>query len=188
VLALYSGDALPHGERGNEVITLGRFSYCGKVQELFFPDVKVGNFCSIADGVTFMGLCQHPPVHNRLCVSSFPFHEVWGADYSPSSGQAGDHRPIIIDHDVWIGHGATIMDNSHISSGAIIGAKAVVRGFVPAYAVVIGNPGIIRRYRFDECTIDELLEMAWWDWDDDKIRRLLPSMKNVHTFLQEAGK
>jgi hypothetical protein len=174
-------------------ITLGRFSYCGKVQELFYPDVKVGNFCSIADGVTFMGQCQHPPVHNPLCVSSFPFHEVWGADYlwgadySPSSNSSMS-RPIIIDHDVWIGHGAMIMDNVHIYSGAIIGAGAVVRKDVPAYAVVIGNPGIIIHYRFTQDIIFQLIEIAWWDWDDDKIRRLLPSMKNIHTFLQEAGK
>jgi acetyltransferase-like isoleucine patch superfamily enzyme len=168
-------------------ITLGRHSYCGKVQELFYPDVKVGNFCSIADDVTFMGLCQHPPVHNPLCVSSFPFHEIWGADYSPSSN-ANMHRPINIGHDVWIGHGAMIMDNVRIYSGAIIGANAVVREDVPAYAVVIGNPANDIHYRFSQDIIDQLIEIAWWDWDDDKIRRLIPSMKNVHTFIQEAGK
>jgi hypothetical protein len=33
---------------------------------------------------------------------------------------------------------------------------------VPDYAVVLGNPAIVRRWRFDEPTIARLLQSRWW--------------------------
>lgn len=43
---------------------------------------------------------------------------------------------------------------------------------MPPYAVVGGVDKIIK-YRFDQETIDKLLRMQWWNWDDEKIRKLL---------------
>ena len=177
------------------MINLGRMSYAGKVHELFYPVVNVGNFCSISDDVTFMGDCQHPPVRNPLCVSSFPFKEMGWGDYTPSRGVlgGGGRGPITIGHDVWIGNGAMIMDGVEIGIGAIVGARAVVRHDVPPYAVVVGNPAIITHYRFDGLTITRLLAIPWWYWDDKRIKDAIPYMKDVNQFIQrfstqEAGK
>lgn len=52
----------------------------------------------------------------------------------------GDEWSIVIEDNVWCGHGATILSGAHIGKGAVIGAGAVVSGEVPPYAVVIGNP------------------------------------------------
>jgi virginiamycin A acetyltransferase len=62
----------------------------------------------------------------------------------------------------------------HIDDGAIIGANAVVAKDVPPYAVVVGNPAVTKKYRFDKETIDFLLELKWWDKDIEEIKKLIP--------------
>ena len=47
----------------------------------------------------------------------------------------------------------------------IIGAGAVVNRDVPPYAVVLGNPGRVVKYRFSEEVIARLLEEKWWEKD-----------------------
>jgi len=70
---------------------------------------------------------------------------------------------------VWLGHGCTILSGANIGDGTIIGAKSVVRGRVPPYTIVMGNPAIIVRYRFSEKIINRLLAIKWWDWPTEKI-------------------
>ncbi|AUT43128.1 CatB-related O-acetyltransferase [Aeromonas caviae] len=60
-----------------------------------------------------------------------------------------------------------------IMNGAIIAARSVVTGDVPAYAVVGGNPAKVIRYRFDDDTIARLGALAWWDWPVERISRNL---------------
>lgn len=55
--------------------------------------------------------------------------------------------PIIIEDDVWIGARVCILPGVKIGKGAVIGACAVVAKNVPDYAVVVGNPGKIVKYR-----------------------------------------
>jgi len=47
---------------------------------------------------------------------------------------------IVIEDDVWIGFGATVMKGVTIGSGAIIGAAAVITKDVPPFAIMVGNP------------------------------------------------
>ena len=61
------------------------------------------------------------------------------------------------------------MPGVKIGDGAIIAAKSVVINDIPPYAVVGGNPAKVIKQRFDNETIKELLEIAWWDWDIKKI-------------------
>lgn len=80
---------------------------------------------------------------------------------------------VIIQNDVWVGHGATIMAGVTLHNGCVVAANAVVTKDVPPYAIVGGNPAKILRYRFDETTITALQKIAWWDWPDcfQKTRR-----------------
>ena len=52
----------------------------------------------------------------------------------------GEDWSIVIEDNVWCGHGATILSGSYIRKGSVIGAGAVVTGEIPEYSVVIGNP------------------------------------------------
>ena len=67
---------------------------------------------------------------------------------------------------MWIGANAVIMPEvSRIGDGAVIGAGAVVNRDVPSYAVVLGNPARVVKYRFPEDVIARLLAERWWEKD-----------------------
>lgn len=54
---------------------------------------------------------------------------------------------VTIEDDVWIGAGATILPGSTICKGAVIGANSVVVGVIPEYAIAVGSPAKVIRYR-----------------------------------------
>ena len=54
---------------------------------------------------------------------------------------------IVVEDDVWIGHGATIMPGVHVGRGAVIGAGAVVKRDIPPYSIAVGIPARIIKYR-----------------------------------------
>lgn len=167
------------------MITLGRHSYTGAVKELYDPLVTVGSFCSIANGTTFLGHCEHPPAYIPQVVSTYNFAERWQTDCYPSC----TGHSIKIGNDVWIGEDALILDGVTIGDGAIIGARAVVATKeIPPYAVVVGNPGRVVKYRFTPEEIEALLRIQWWNWPDEKIREALPYMKDINEFLEVYGR
>jgi probable biosynthetic protein (TIGR04098 family) len=68
-------------------------------------------------------------------------------DGAPVRSNAMNEAEIIVGNDVWIGAAGIILGGSHIGEGAIVGAGAVVRGKVPPYAIVSGNPAVLVGYR-----------------------------------------
>ncbi|MCC1494879.1 CatB-related O-acetyltransferase [Cognatishimia sp. F0-27] len=118
----------------------------------------IGRFCQIAHGVRFIGASAN---HETRGISSYPF-----AVFDPErmAGFQPDTRDIVIGNDVWLGYGARVLAGARIGHGVIVGAGAVVRGEVPDYAVVTGNPGTVARMRFKESEIARLASLAWWDW------------------------
>lgn len=54
---------------------------------------------------------------------------------------------VIIGDDVWIGAGAKILMNVRIGTGAVIGANAVVVSNIPDYAIAVGIPARVVKYR-----------------------------------------
>lgn len=97
----------------------------------------------------------------------------------------GGRQQIIIGNDVWIGAYATILGGVRIGNGAVIGAGAVVAKDVPPYAVVVGNPARIVRYRFDQDTIDGLQQLRWWNWTPEQIRQRLRDFDDVPLFREK---
>lgn len=52
-----------------------------------------------------------------------------------------------IGDDVWIGVGARILMNVTIGKGAVIGANSVVTSDIPEYAIAVGSPAKVVKYR-----------------------------------------
>ena len=84
----------------------------------------------------------------------------------------------IIGNDVWIGENATILPGVHIGDGAIIGANSVVAKDIDPYSIAVGNPCRVVKKRFDDETIEKLLELKWWDWDEERIFDNLEALTN----------
>ncbi|NDK19859.1 CatB-related O-acetyltransferase [Candidatus Gracilibacteria bacterium] len=77
---------------------------------------------------------------------------------------------IKIGHGVWIGARVIILPGVTIGNGAVIGAGSIIRKDVPPYAIVIGNPEQIIRYRFDEVKIGAIESSKWWEWSREKVK------------------
>ena len=69
-----------------------------------------------------------------------------------------------IGNDVWIGSEVVILAKCHhIGNGAVVGAGSIVTCDIPAYAIVVGNPAKVIKYRFDSDTCELLEKSKWWD-------------------------
>lgn len=145
--------------------------------------VSIGKYCSIADEVTFIAGGEH----TKGWVSSFPFIDRWQLNENYDMGVRGSQvkEDISIGHDVWIGHGATILSGVTIGNGAVIGAMTVIAKDVAAYAVVVGNPAKIIKYRFDKSIIDAFNKIQWWDWTDDKVEQAQEWFPSPEKFIKK---
>ncbi len=73
-----------------------------------------------------------------------------------------------------MGDHCTIMSGVTIGDGAVVGARTVVAKDVAPYSIVVGNPARHIRYRHGAAEIEYLLELKWWDWDEETIERVAP--------------
>ena len=152
---------------------------------------RVGNFCSLSPGICFSFLGKH----NYNWVTTYPFYALygkWKVDAPPVWRKGApdiskiECVPIIIENDVWIASNVTIKEGVRIGNGAIVAMNSLITKDVPPYAVVGGNPAKVVKFRFPERQIEELLEIGWWNWKDDKIAKILPLLmsENVEDFLR----
>jgi acetyltransferase-like isoleucine patch superfamily enzyme len=146
----------------------------------------VGNFCSIAANVTiFLG-----GNHRTDWVTTYPFGHIhqnifnnFNGDGHPST--KGD---IVIGNDVWIASNVTIMSGVTIGDGAVIANNSHVVKNVEPYSLVGGNPAKFIKYRFTPEQIEKLLEIKWWNWDDEKINKFTSLLcnDNIDEFIKSA--
>jgi acetyltransferase-like isoleucine patch superfamily enzyme len=145
--------------------------------------LKIGKFCSISSNVTiFLG--GNHPIYN---VSTYPFgllyNEKFKTDYTnlvkPGNG-------VTIGNDVWLAHGVTIMSDVNISDGAILASNSHVNKDVGPYEIWGGNPARFIKKRFTDDQISKLLEIKWWNLDDDKINEILPYIcsEDIDNFIK----
>lgn len=66
-----------------------------------------------------------------------------------------------------------------IGNGAIIGGGSIVTHDVPPYAIVVGNPARVIRYRFDQETIKQLEATEWWNMDLDELRQNAQKIQEI---------
>lgn len=170
---------------------VGAFTYTHSALSV---TASVGRYCSIAEGVTFMG-AAHPT--DRITSSPTTFDQPRSAlrfigdyladhaitDY-PVHPFDPSPRPVSIGHDVWIGAQAMIAGGVAIGHGAVIGARSVVTKDVPPYAIVVGSPARVVRLRFAERDIERLLAVEWWRFGPDVIQRF--DSRDVDAFLDAA--
>ena len=93
-------------------------------------------------------------------------------------------KNITASNDVWIGANCTFFNNVKIGDGAVIAFGSIVRKDVPPYAV-IGGVDRLLKYRFPADTIEKLLKIKWWNWDDDKIKENIVLMQDAEKFVKK---
>lgn len=164
-------------------VKMGRHSYCG--EGCFFAYSEIGRFCSIGNEV-IIGTWLHP----TQLVSTFPgfYHSSKYTINLHRNDEIKTFAETTIGNDVWIGHRAIVLGGITIGDGAIIGAGAVVTKDVEAYAIVAGVPARMIRKRFQKHIVDRLLELRWWNYDDDILRRYSDLFGDPDVFIERFGK
>jgi acetyltransferase-like isoleucine patch superfamily enzyme len=124
----------------------------------------VGRYCSIGRRVTI-----NAGGHRMSAVSSSP--HLRGSRPAPYSNDEREllgikenrKKTTVLGHDVWVGDGVVIMPGVEIGTGAVIGANAVLTKDVPPYAIAVGIPARVLRYRFPEKIRERLLDSTYWE-------------------------
>ncbi|MBE6529776.1 MAG: CatB-related O-acetyltransferase [Ruminococcaceae bacterium] len=161
---------------------LDEYSFIGR--NCLVQKAEIGKFVSIADGCN-IGL----PAHDLNAVSTSPvFFAGKNAMRVSFSNRKQAEAPVtVIGNDVWIGAGVMIKAGVKIGDGAVIGAGAVVTHDVPPYEIWAGTPAKLIRKRFDESTIQKLLDLKWWEWDQKTLRQYAPAFESPEKLLEAIG-
>lgn len=165
----------------NSNVTIGDYSYLN--QGVIVSSGSIGKFCSVAPRAQI-----GPEEHPVDLVSTSPHVYLPMIKRNPSLGVEEFSSPPRIGNDVWIGSAAIVLQGVSIGDGAIVGAGSVVTRDVPPYAVAVGVPARILRYRFSPVIVRALLLLAWWDRHDSDprlIQRLADSGTELGTALEK---
>ena len=125
-------------------------------------NITIGKYCAFGHNITVINkehYLKSVNIQVALCKQyGFKCHKV-----TPKSTTIGNN--------VWIGDGAIILDNLTVGDGAVIGAGAVVTKDVPSFGVAAGVPAKLIKMRFSQDVVQLLLELKWWNWSTNKIKR-----------------
>jgi acetyltransferase-like isoleucine patch superfamily enzyme len=163
---------------------IGRYTYIAAGHHISFTEI--GNFCSI--GPNFIcGWGIHPTEFISTSPMFYSTQEQNGTTLSQTNKVQERHK-ITIGNDVFIGMNVTVLDGITIGDGAVIGAGCVVSKNVPPFAVVVGSPMKVLRYRFDESTRNKLISIKWWDWTLEELKNIEELFFDTESFVARYSK
>ena len=142
---------------------IGDYSYVGF--NCFITRASIGRYCSIANNVT-IGSGEHDLT--RVSTSS-KFYE--------NAYRKLTERDCLIGNDVWIGVDAIIRRGVKVGDGAIIGANSFVNKDVPDFAIVVGSPAKIIRYRFLEEERAIIIKSNWWNFEFEEANQIIKKIE-----------
>lgn len=136
---------------------LGDYSYIGDSTILI--NSTVGKFTSISWGVT-IGPEEHDyrrVTNHSFLYSTKSFQLTESKHYSPFV------KECTIGNDVWIGCNSTVLRGVTIGDGAVIGANSLVNTSIPPFAIAVGSPAKVIKFRFSPEIISGLMQTKWWN-------------------------
>lgn len=163
--------------------TVGSYNY--------LSGAKIGSFCSLGSHICILDACH--PIDGVFVSTSQCFYKT-GFPMPLINNQTSlfnekkhtkNGHSCEIGNDVWIGSNAIILGGVIIGDGAVIGAGSIVTKNVEPFTIVAGNPAKEIRKRFSESTINDLLEIKWWDWPINDINMRTHDFNNVNSFIKK---
>lgn len=143
----------------------------------------IGKFCSIGPNF-FCGWGIHPTNGVSTSPMFYSTSKQNGTTLSDTN-KIEERKRINIGNDVFIGMNVTVLDGVTIGDGAVIGAGTVVSKDIPPYAIAVGSPVEIIRYRFSEKQIEELLKIKWWNFADSDLHNIEQYFFDIDKFIEK---
>jgi len=140
-------------------------SYCYIGRNVNITKTEIGNYCSIANNVS-IGQGEH-------IVSNISTHSM----FYDNAHEVLTAKHCVIEHDVWVGVDAIILRGVRIGIGAIVGANSVVTENVPPFAIVVGSPAKVIKYRFDVETQHQILDSHWWGKNPAEAKKIFDGLE-----------
>src|ERR1043165_9221964 len=161
--------------------SIGDYTYVAENSKISLS--QIGKFCSI--GPNFICGWGIHPVDGVSTAPMFYSTRKQNGIALTASDKIEEQKKIAIGNDVFIGMNVTILDGVTIGDGAIIGAGAVVTHNIPPYAIAVGVPAKVIKYRFSEETIIKLLGIKWWNFDLEKLQLVERYFFDINRFIEE---
>lgn len=175
-----------------------RLGYFGKGAKLGVPadlkkpeNIYLHDFARIGRRSTIMTLGESKFIMGKYSGTSEGLivitsnHRQKVGKHRTGTNEDNEYKDIIVEEDVWIGINVTLLSGAHIGRGAVIGACSVVTKEIPPYAVAVGNPAKVVKFKW---TIEEIMEHESQLYDEaDRIPREVLE-KNYKTWLNTAHK
>jgi virginiamycin A acetyltransferase len=158
---------------------IGDYTYIA--QNSIINRTTIGKFCSI--GPNFMAGWGIHPIHSLSTHPMFYSTQKQCGVSLTNEDKIRESLYITIGNDVFIGRNVIVLDGIEIGDGAVIGAGAVVSKNIPAYAVAVGNPIKIIKYRFTPAEIESLLKIKWWNWPKEDLQNIESYFDKVEEFI-----
>jgi acetyltransferase-like isoleucine patch superfamily enzyme len=172
----------PKSRLSNSII--GNYTYIS--ENSIINNAVIGKFCSIGTNLVCgwgihptNGLSTHPMFYSKEKQNGMTLSEI---------DKVEETKIITIGNDVFIGMNVTILDGVKIGDGAVIGAGAVVSKDIPSYAIAVGNPIQIIKYRFEDKKIEELLQIKWWDFEKEDLALVEKYFFEIEDFIEKVKK
>lgn len=166
------GNKFTKGSLIYEDALIGKNNYFGPFSMV--NNAMIGNYCSIGPNVK-IGQAQH----------SIDYITTYQKISEKLIGHSLFTSPSIIGNDVWIGANAVVMQGVKIGDGAVIGANAVVTHDIPDYAIVVGVPAKVIKYRFSNKKIEIIKKSDWYNSDLNDAIKIIKSLENILAAMGE---
>lgn len=160
-------------------LNYGKHTYGNLIRRGNMNNITVGSFCSIAVNVVVDSGFNHNP----KWISTYPFNSNLQYGVPHNVICKGD---ITIGSDVWIGEDTMIMSGVNIGHGSIVGARSIITKDIEPYSMVVGAGRFVKK-RFSDNQIESLLNIKWWEWEDEKIEEAAPLLmsENIDDFINK---
>lgn len=155
---------------------------------------KFGRYCVI--GEDCKNIVGHHPTSFYVAMNSkfyrpgrkggFAEEQLYTDEYKYADSEKQYYN--IIGNDVYITSNVILLEGVKIGDGAVITPGSVVTKNIPPYAIARGNPAKIETYRFKPEDIQFLLDLKWWDKDEEWIKQHLHNFSNIKNLREQVKK